>query len=59
MGEFETVVNPATGEEIAQVPLSSKEDVARAVEAAEEAFKTWSQTAVPKRARILFKYQQL
>ncbi|MCP3763659.1 CoA-acylating methylmalonate-semialdehyde dehydrogenase [Domibacillus sp. A3M-37] len=58
-GKFETVVNPATGEEIAQVPLSSKEDVARAVEAAEEAFKTWSQTAVPKRSRILFKYQQL
>lgn len=57
--EFETVVNPATGEEIAQVPLSSKEDVARAVEAAEEAFKKWSQTAVPKRSRVLFKYQQL
>ncbi|WP_420809995.1 aldehyde dehydrogenase family protein, partial [Domibacillus enclensis] len=58
-GEFETVVNPATGEEIAQVPLSSKEDVIRAVEAAEKAFQSWSQTAVPKRARILFKYQQL
>ncbi|OXS78745.1 CoA-acylating methylmalonate-semialdehyde dehydrogenase [Domibacillus enclensis] len=58
-GKFETVVNPATGEEIAQVPLSSKEDVQRAVEAAEKAFQSWSQTAVPKRARILFKYQQL
>ncbi|OXS78753.1 CoA-acylating methylmalonate-semialdehyde dehydrogenase [Domibacillus enclensis] len=58
-GGFEMVVNPATGEEIAQVPLSSKEDVQRAVEAAEKAFQSWSQTAVPKRARILFKYQQL
>ncbi|WP_050180115.1 CoA-acylating methylmalonate-semialdehyde dehydrogenase [Domibacillus robiginosus] len=57
--QTETVVNPATGEEIAQVPLSIKEDVDRAVQAASEAFKTWSQTAVPKRARILFKYQQL
>ncbi|WNS78741.1 CoA-acylating methylmalonate-semialdehyde dehydrogenase [Domibacillus sp. DTU_2020_1001157_1_SI_ALB_TIR_016] len=57
--QTETVVNPATGEEIAQVPLSTKEDVDRAVQAASEAFKTWSQTAVPKRARILFKYQQL
>src|SRR5690606_13074784 len=55
----ETVVNPATGEALAEVPLSTKEDVERAVQAADEAFKTWSQTAVPRRARILFKYQQL
>lgn len=55
----EVVVNPATGEELARVPLSTKEDVERAVQAADEAFKTWSQTAVPRRARILFKYQQL
>lgn len=55
----EIVVNPATGEAIAEIPLSVKEDVDRAVQEASEAFKTWSQTAVPKRARILFKYQQL
>lgn len=53
------VVNPATGKTIAKVPLSTKQDVDRAVLAAKEAFQTWSQTAVPKRARILFKYQQL
>jgi malonate-semialdehyde dehydrogenase (acetylating)/methylmalonate-semialdehyde dehydrogenase len=55
----EIVVNPATGEVIAEIPLSTKADVDRAVHAANEVFKTWSQTAVPKRARILFKYQQL
>jgi malonate-semialdehyde dehydrogenase (acetylating) / methylmalonate-semialdehyde dehydrogenase len=53
------VVNPATGETIAEIPLSTKEDVDRAVQVANETFKTWSQTAVPKRACILFKYQQL
>ena len=57
--QTEIVVNPATGEAIAEVPLSTKEDVDRAVQAADHAFKTWSQVAVPKRARILFKYQQL
>ncbi|WP_332631175.1 CoA-acylating methylmalonate-semialdehyde dehydrogenase [Halalkalibacter flavus] len=57
--EFEIVPNPATGEEIARVPLSTKEDVDRAVLTAKEAFKTWKKTPVPKRARILFKYQQL
>ncbi|UCZ52790.1 CoA-acylating methylmalonate-semialdehyde dehydrogenase [Bacillus shivajii] len=55
----EPVYNPATGEVVAEVPLSTKEDVDQAVKAAEEAFETWSQVAVPKRARILFKYQQL
>ena len=54
-----TVINPATGEVIAEVPLSTKGDLERAVVAASEAFKKWSQTAVPQRARILFKYQQL
>ncbi|WP_078408939.1 CoA-acylating methylmalonate-semialdehyde dehydrogenase [Priestia abyssalis] len=55
----EPVYNPATGEIIAYVPLSTREDVERAVQVADEAFQTWSQVAVPRRARILFKYQQL
>ena len=56
---FEDVVNPAREESIASVPLSTMEDVDRAVRIAGEAFKTWSRTPVPRRARILFKYQQL
>lgn len=57
--QTEDVINPATGEVIARVPISSDEDVEHAVEAAAEAFETWKEVAVPKRARILFKYQQL
>ncbi|WP_282140891.1 CoA-acylating methylmalonate-semialdehyde dehydrogenase [Cytobacillus oceanisediminis] len=57
--KFELVPNPATGEELARTPISTREDVDKAVQAAKEAFKTWSKTPVPKRARILFKYQQL
>ncbi len=53
------VPNPATGETLAYVPMSGTEDVARAVEAANKAYQSWSKTPVPKRARILFKYQQL
>lgn len=55
----EPVYNPATEELLAHVPLSSKEDVERAAISAKEAFRTWSRTPVPKRARVLFKYQQL
>ncbi|MGN1401009.1 MAG: CoA-acylating methylmalonate-semialdehyde dehydrogenase [Bacillus sp. (in: firmicutes)] len=53
------VPNPATGEILAKVPISSLEDVDHAVAAAKEAFKTWKNTPVPKRARILYKYHHL
>ncbi|UFJ42675.1 CoA-acylating methylmalonate-semialdehyde dehydrogenase [Brevibacillus humidisoli] len=57
--KIEAVPNPATGEVLAHVSISNREDLDRAVEAAKEAFKSWRKTAVPRRARILFKYQQL
>ncbi|MFC5449227.1 CoA-acylating methylmalonate-semialdehyde dehydrogenase [Paenibacillus aestuarii] len=56
---YEDVPNPATGEVIARVPLSSKEDLQAAVAAARSSFEAWRDTPVPKRARILFAYQQL
>lgn len=56
---YDDVPNPATGEVLAQVPLSTMDDVDNAVDAAATAYKLWSKTAVPRRARILFKYQQL
>jgi betaine-aldehyde dehydrogenase len=45
-GQTESVLNPATGDQIAEAPLSSEEDVDRAVRAARGAFETWS-TATP------------
>lgn len=53
------VPNPATEEILAFVPLSTKSDLESAVKAAKKAFFSWSKTPVPKRARILFSYQQL
>ncbi|WP_411551603.1 CoA-acylating methylmalonate-semialdehyde dehydrogenase [Paenibacillus lautus] len=53
------VYNPATEEILAYVPLSTKEDVDQAVQAAAKAGRDWAKTPVPRRARILFKYQQL
>jgi malonate-semialdehyde dehydrogenase (acetylating)/methylmalonate-semialdehyde dehydrogenase len=57
--EMEEVPNPATGEIIARVPLSTTEDLKQAVAAAHKAFQSWRKVAVPRRARILFRYQQL
>lgn len=56
---YEDVYNPATNEVIARVPLSTKEEVDYAARVAAEAFQTWQKVAVPRRARILFNYQQL
>lgn len=57
--EVEAVPNPANGQIIAYVPLSTKEDVKQAVEAAKRAYETWSEVPVPNRTRMLYKYLQL
>jgi malonate-semialdehyde dehydrogenase (acetylating)/methylmalonate-semialdehyde dehydrogenase len=57
--QFEDVYNPATKEVIAQVPLSTKEEVDYAVEVAAKTFDKWRNVPVQKRARILFNFQQL
>lgn len=58
-GREEEVFNPATGEIIAYVPLSGKEELDAAVRAAGEAYTSWKKVAVPRRARYFFDYQQL
>lgn len=56
---YEEVYNPATKEVIGRVPISTKEDIEQATNAAKAAFEKWKNVAVPRRARILFNYQQL
>ena len=53
------VPDPATGELLGQVPLSSSSDVDRAVGAAHEAFKEWREEPVTRRARRMFRLQVL
>src|SRR5690625_3638009 len=55
----EPVYNPATGEVIAEVPLSTTAELDEAVQVADKAFQDWRKKPVPQRARILFAYQQL
>src|SRR5918997_693395 len=54
-GQTEAVVNPATGQTIAQAPLSTQEDVDRAVAAASAAFETWGQATPMERSLALLK----
>ena len=53
--QFTNVVNPATGEMIARVPLSEKKDVDEAVQAAKKAQKEWALVPAPQRAEILYR----
>jgi betaine-aldehyde dehydrogenase len=52
-GETEALLNPATGEPIAQAPISTAADVDRAVQAARRAFAGWSTTTPAQRAGSL------
>jgi betaine-aldehyde dehydrogenase len=54
-GQLEPVFDPSTGEAIAEAPVSSGEDVNRAVRAARAAFDGWSTTTPGERANALLK----
>jgi 1-pyrroline dehydrogenase len=53
------VLNPATGETIAEVPRGTAKDVDRAVEAAKKAWPEWFETTPGERAEILLKLAEL
>jgi len=48
-------INPATGEEAAEIPLAGSEDIDRAVEAARQAFPTWSKKSQAERSDLIWK----
>ena len=53
------IYNPATGEQIGSLALSSDEEVNQAVAAAKAALPGWAATPPAKRARVMFAYQAL
>lgn len=57
--DFLEVINPATADILAQVPLSQASEVNQAVEAAAAAFVTWRRTPPTERVQYLFKLKNL
>src|SRR5918993_341421 len=57
--ESTAVRNPATGEVLAQAPLSSGDDVAKAVKAASQALQKWRRTPPGDRIQPLFRLKTL
>jgi malonate-semialdehyde dehydrogenase (acetylating)/methylmalonate-semialdehyde dehydrogenase len=58
-GTFLDVRNPATSETIVRVPLSSRDEVGEAVQAAQVAFADWRRTPPIERVQYLFKFKRL
>jgi malonate-semialdehyde dehydrogenase (acetylating) / methylmalonate-semialdehyde dehydrogenase len=53
------VINPATGELLAQTPICGPDDVKMAVHAAAEALPSWRRTPAQERVQYLFKLRDL
>jgi 1-pyrroline dehydrogenase len=58
-GETMEILNPATGETIAEVPRGTQEDADRAVAAAKQALPEWLETTPGERAEALLKLADL
>ena len=50
---------PLDGEVISKVPLSSKQDLNKAVAAGKQAFLEWSSSPVKEREQVFFRYKRL
>src|SRR5437660_8790014 len=57
--DWQDVINPATGEVIARVPISDVAEVTKAIEAASAAYPAWRRTPPEDRIQPLFKLKQL
>lgn len=57
--EVDPIPNPATGETMALLPYSTRDEINEAVRAAREAFPEWANTPVPDRAQVMFRFKAL
>jgi succinate-semialdehyde dehydrogenase/glutarate-semialdehyde dehydrogenase len=58
-GESSPVIDPATGETVAEVAVATPDDMVSAIDAAQGAFAEWSRTPAPQRSRILRRWYEL
>ncbi len=58
-GRTHDIFNPTTGEVQSSVALATREEMARAVDAAQKAFPAWAAVNPQKRARVMFRFKEL
>jgi malonate-semialdehyde dehydrogenase (acetylating)/methylmalonate-semialdehyde dehydrogenase len=57
--EWREVINPANQEIVGRVPFATQQELDLAVASAKNAFKTWRNSSLSSRMRIMLKFQQL
>ena len=57
--DYLDVFNPSDGSVISKVPLSSRDDIDRAVAVAKAAFPAWSSLPIKERVQIFYRYRAL
>lgn len=55
----QAIFNPASGEQIRQVIMSTQQETEQAIAAAQAAFPDWSRHSPLKRARMMFRFKAL
>nr|WP_321980874.1 CoA-acylating methylmalonate-semialdehyde dehydrogenase [uncultured Cohaesibacter sp.] len=57
--KYMPIMNPSLGIQIAEAPCCTQAEVDEAVEAAAAAFPSWSDTPIPVRIQLMFRFKQL
>lgn len=58
-GKYTPVMNPSIGEQTAQAPVCTREEVNSAVAAAKAAFPKWAATPMAMRTQVIFAFREL
>jgi malonate-semialdehyde dehydrogenase (acetylating) / methylmalonate-semialdehyde dehydrogenase len=58
-GKYMPVMNPSTGEQIAEAPCCTADEVNAAVAAAKKAFPGWASKPIPERIQLMFRFKHL
>ncbi|HEY5103390.1 MAG TPA: CoA-acylating methylmalonate-semialdehyde dehydrogenase [Steroidobacteraceae bacterium] len=59
LGARTAVFNPSSGRQAREVALATSAEVDAAVQSAAGAFRAWADTPPPRRARVMFRFQEL
>ena len=57
--KYMPIMNPSIGQQIAEAPCCTQDEVDEAVEAAAAAFPDWRDTPIPVRIQLMFRFKQL
>ena len=57
--EKSEVLNPATGEPVAEIAIAGNKEIELAVSTAKTAFKEWKNTSIAQRTKLLYKFRNL